>query len=539
MNAQQVAVALAAGYVAAAVVGVVVGVRLLRGRPSTTSRSFGVALLGGALWSLVVLAANDAPAAVREAVYAVVVVPVIAVVVAAFFCGVLAIARVDWRPSRRTLAILAIHPVVMVAVGATNGLHGLEVTALEGTPELEFGPLFWVHSAYTYGLLVVAGVLAFRARRHAPMLRSRQITTVVAVGGVPAVAIVVQLALLPPEVPDLTPLSFVVVGLIDAHLILRRNALAALPIARSTVLETISDAIVVVDDAGVVVDANLAALSLLTGEADVADVRRSPADDVVGRPAGDVLAVIGLVVDGAAEDGRYTVDLPTGTTVVDLRTRPITGALGRVHGTVVVLRDVTMETEREEELTRANTELRAHVQTIERLRAEVAEQALRDAVTGLHNRRHLDDVLHARLVDDAAAPVGLAILDADHFKLVNDEHGHAAGDRVLEALADALTAGVAPGDTLVRYGGEEFVVVMPGVDAATATARVEDLRARCARARAVTREGAVGVTMSAGLAFAARGTTSPGALLDAADRALYEAKRAGRDRLCVAADVLT
>lgn len=530
-------VVVALGYGLAALVGASVGVGLLRARPgTTTARAFGVALLAGAVWSAAALVAMDADGPLRQKVYAVVVVPAISVVVAAFVCGLRAVARVDWRPSRRTLLLLAVHPALMVLVGLTNDQHGLLVTGGAGVRSLEYGPLFWVHSVYAYGLLIVAGVVGARARRDLPALRSRQLTAVLLAGLLPGAVIGVQLTMLPVGTPDLAPLSFVVVGLIDAQLIFRGRALAALPVARSTVLETIGDGILVVDDEGAVVDANAAALRLLEDPTDQGRHRRY--DGVVGRPAHEALRPLGATADSPADHpvpaGRRAVDLPSGQAVVDIRTAPIVDRLGKVPGTVIVVRDVTVDSEREAALARANTELREHVATIERLRAEVAEQAIRDAVTGLYNRRHLDQVLHDYLVDaEQPTPMALGILDADHFKAVNDQHGHAAGDRMLEALADALTTGKAPGDTLVRYGGEEFVVVMPDVDLATAAARVEDLRARCAAARAATRDGPVGVTVSAGVAFAGPGET-PGRLLDAADRALYEAKRQGRDRLVLA-----
>lgn len=544
MPDQTLSAVLGVAYVGAALVGAAVGIGLFRSRPTTTSRAFGVALVTSAVWSLAVLVAMDATGPARTQIYAVVVVPAIGVIVAAFVCGMRAVARVDWRPRRRTLVLLAVHPAAMLLVGLTNQHHGLLVSTEPGSRDLVFGPLFWVHSVYAYGLLVGAGLVAFRARRHLPALRSRQLTAVVTVGLLPGAAIAVQLAFLPPDAPDITPLSFVVVGLVDAQLIFRGRALAALPVARSTVLETIGDGILVVDDEGLVVDANAAALRLLRllhpGGTGAAAPR---SDGVVGQPAATVLRPLGADADPSAAApvpaGRRHVDLPAGHAVVDVRTAPIVDTFGRVSGTVVVVRDVTVDTAREEALTRANAELREHVDTIERLRAEVSEQAIRDAVTGLHNRRYLDDVLRGYLVTpETPVPVALAILDADHFKAVNDRHGHVAGDRMLSALADALTEGAVPGDTLVRYGGEEFVVVMPGADVATATARVEDLRARCAAARAATRDGPVGVTVSAGIALSGPGAT-PSGLLDAADRALYAAKDAGRDRLVVADAVVT
>lgn len=531
----------AMAHVLAALVGFLVGGALLRGRRTTTSRGFAAALLGGAAWSLAAGAAVLVELPVRQALYAAVVVPAVASAVAGFAGGVYALARVDWRPGRRAAALLALHPVTMLVLGLTNPWHHLVVRA-DVPPEdgfafqLSFGPAFVAHSVVAYGILAVVGVIALRARRTAPALRSRQLTGVLLVGTLPGIGTALQLTVLDGAMLDIGAFTFVVVGLVDAYLIFRVSALSTLPVARSTVLETILDGILVLDDAGVVVDANAAAFALLTAED---DGRRPRTASLVGRCAREVLGHgDGRSAAAPVAGERRRIALPTGT-VVDARWAPITASFGTTLGTVVVLRDVTADVAREEALARANAELREHVATIERLRQEVAEQAVRDTVTGLHNRRHLDLALAGLLAgaEDPETPLALAIIDADHFKQVNDLHGHAAGDRVLEALARALTAGVGADDVLVRYGGEEFVVVMAGADETTATERVERLRALCGGARASTREGPIGVTVSAGLAFTAPGRATAEALLDAADRALYEAKRSGRDRLCVAGPV--
>lgn len=175
------------------------------------------------------------------------------------------------------------------------------------------------------------------------------------------------------------------------------------------------------------------------------------------------------------------------------------------------------------ELERAHAELEERTAQLERLEAQLREQALRDPLTGLHNRRHLASVLDGPL----AAPVSIAVLDLDHFKRINDDHGHAAGDQVLVRTAALLRAVTRPADTVVRSGGEEFVLVMPGTDEAAARAVCERL---CAALRAESwarvAEGLT-VTASAGVA------TGPHAAMLArlADERMYAAKRDGRDRV--------
>jgi diguanylate cyclase (GGDEF)-like protein len=178
-------------------------------------------------------------------------------------------------------------------------------------------------------------------------------------------------------------------------------------------------------------------------------------------------------------------------------------------GTVVVVRDIT---------------------ELERLRAELTDHAIRDGLTGVHNRRHLATVL-----DEAVAGPDLSVvlIDVDHFKIVNDRYGHAVGDQVLVRVAQELAGAVRETGTVARYGGEEFVVVLPGTDARTAAGLADRWRARCAAVAIDTPLGPLTVTFSAGVAQLAAGDR-PDDLLRAADEALYRAKRAGRDRVVVA-----
>ena len=169
-------------------------------------------------------------------------------------------------------------------------------------------------------------------------------------------------------------------------------------------------------------------------------------------------------------------------------------------------------------------------------RADAANQHLAayDALTGVVNRRALLQVLEREVAQAArtASPYALVLLDIDHFKAVNDTRGHLAGDQVLRHVSQVLRARLRGQDLLGRYGGEEFLVLLPGTDLAGALQVAEGLRQAVQDAPCPWSGGSIAVTISLGVC-AAR-PHAPGcaeALIDAADQALYAAKQAGRNRV--------
>jgi len=174
-----------------------------------------------------------------------------------------------------------------------------------------------------------------------------------------------------------------------------------------------------------------------------------------------------------------------------------------------------------EKLTRANEQLRRHART--------------DALTGLDNRRGFDDELRRRLtvVRDTGRPLALLLIDVDHFKRFNDTHGHPAGDRCLQVVAELLKQSINNMDaTAARYGGEEFGILLQGADADQACALAERLRSRVAELLVRTEEGdAASLTVSIGVASVNRDDDEL-SVVAIADRRLYQAKASGRNRVC-------
>ncbi|HEY7677737.1 MAG TPA: diguanylate cyclase, partial [Candidatus Methylomirabilis sp.] len=172
-----------------------------------------------------------------------------------------------------------------------------------------------------------------------------------------------------------------------------------------------------------------------------------------------------------------------------------------------------------------------------RLRETLRIQSIRDPLTGLFNRRYMEEILEreVRWGERKFRPVGVIMLDIDHFKQVNDTFGHDAGDAVLREVGAMLQAKVRAVDVACRYGGEEFVLILPEASLENTRRRAEQLR-EAAKRHHISHEGkAIGqVSISLGAAvFPDHGATAE-AVIRAADAALYRAKVAGRDRVVVA-----
>ena len=172
-----------------------------------------------------------------------------------------------------------------------------------------------------------------------------------------------------------------------------------------------------------------------------------------------------------------------------------------------------------------------------KLHEPLREQAIRDPLTGLFNRRYLDETLPRELHrhQRAGEPLAAAMLDLDHFKRFNDVYGHEAGDAILRAVGNLLRRSLRAGDLACRYGGEELTVVMSGSSLDDARIRLDALRQAVMGLRLPHQDGVLPpITVSVGVALAAAAETDAVALLGRADAALYRAKEQGRNRVVVA-----
>jgi two-component system chemotaxis response regulator CheY len=172
-------------------------------------------------------------------------------------------------------------------------------------------------------------------------------------------------------------------------------------------------------------------------------------------------------------------------------------------------------------------------------RAQMEHQALHDALTGLLNRRAIQQHALAEVnrADRASTRLSILMMDLDNFKLVNDHYGHAAGDLALQLFAGVLVKNVRPYDWAGRWGGEEFLCLLPGAELSDAAQVAERIRASTEQlSPPPTEQGPLKLTVSIGVASAngVEGPTQLDKLMHAADTAMYQAKAGGRNRVCLA-----
>lgn len=205
-------------------------------------------------------------------------------------------------------------------------------------------------------------------------------------------------------------------------------------------------------------------------------------------------------------------------------------------GVAVSFSDITERKKAEMELHAANVRLANQLGELQELEFRLREQAIRDPLTQLYNRRYLNETLPRELAHAVRHEyrVGVLMLDIDHFKRINDSFGHLAGDETLQSIARTLTTHLRAGDIVCRYGGEEFLCLLLNTTPESAQQRAEQICAAIAGLPLIAAEPAARVTVSVGVALSSPAGGDMTTLLNAADEALYAAKADGRNRVRVA-----
>ena len=416
----------------------------------------------------------------------------------------------DWLKTPFILA-LCIEPVLVLVALFTDPWHGLFFAGRETRGIgmiLRGGPMLWLNVFYSYLLVLIAFVIFIRRFLQTEGIYKNQIGVVLIGVGFPWLnSFIFVLGYSPFPNADNTPFSFSIAGLAFTYALLRYNLLDILPIARHALIENMSDGVLVVDAQSRLVDINPAAEQVLGLS------RKSQ----IGEPVASLFSTWPDILE-AFHDVREThtvislADLPQ--SYFDLKISPLYSDHQRFLGRLVVWRDITI---------------------LKKAQADLQEQAIRDALTGLYNRRYLDESLDRELARAMRErqPIAFVMLDIDHFKKVNDTFGHNEGDTVLQKLATLLLTYTRIGDIVCRYGGEEFLVILPDVTAEIAFQVAERWRKSFVGLTMPVEQAEAKPTLSCGISeFPTHGNTKE-ELISTADKALYHAKQTGRNRVVI------
>jgi diguanylate cyclase (GGDEF)-like protein/PAS domain S-box-containing protein len=418
------------------------------------------------------------------------------------------------RLSRRWILLLTLLPLITLLLIWTNEAHGLiwghEIFHWDGLllhVERTYGVWFWVHVAYSYLMLLAGTVLLARATIQSSRLDRWPAIVILAGVLVPWLGNALHLFRLGPWPNlDLTPLAFTWTGLVIIGGLLRFQFFDLVPVARNAIVQSMSDGMFVLDLQDRIIDINTAAEKIIG----------SPVRQVVGGLIGRFLPSLVELLDSHRKSDQSQLEVPldqmVGQTYYDVKISPLADRRGRLQGRLVVLRDITQRKQAEEKL-----------QIL----------AITDPLTGIFNRRHFFNLAekYFQQAQRTREPLSTLMIDIDHFKLVNDLLGHAAGDLVLMEISSILAKNFRSADILARFGGEEFVVLMSNTSEEYARLKAEHLCQTVSTYPFQQRGNPVSLTISVGVAtlnFGQHQTIDK--LIDNADQALYKAKQAGRNR---------
>lgn len=502
-------------YFASAALSAAVAIVAWRRRQMVGARGLALLMLAVGWWLLANALEAAALDRTTKIMWAVVSYPGIESAPVLYLLFVLGWTRQDgWRTRRRAVGLFLV-PLVSVGMAATNEWHHLlwsSVTLIQAwgvTAVYDHGPWFWIEASYAYGLIAVGLMALVVAIYRFPRVYTDRIVLVIVASVVPVIGSVVYAVGLDSTVhADLSSIAFAIVGAIAAWAVLRSRLLDLVPVAWLTLVDSLADAVLVLDPERRIAALNPSAGRLLRTGRDAA----GQAIEVALRPFPELVVVCRGKGDREAEIpiGSGKSDQPDPARWFNVRVTEISDGRGRYAGSLIVLRDVT--------------ERRQMVETIRTL-------SLTDDLTGLLNRRGFATLAEQQLRTSIRMRNRLWLLfaDLDGLKEINDSLGHEAGDRSIREFAQLLRTGsFREADLVARLGGDEFAVLATEISPTnedTVLKRVDDTvrRANQMPGREFVLSVSAGVAM-----FDPERPQTLDELIAEADRRMYQAKNSQR-----------
>lgn len=431
--------------------------------------------------------------------------------------------------TRFRIALLWVVPIFNMLLVATNEWHHQVWTDfLPGNPDstliiYQHGTGFYWIMAWVYVYVLFGCLLLAKAAVSPSTLYRRQAGMLLVGSLMPLIGGSLYMLNITPPGLNITPMSFLLTGLAFPASLLVHRMFDLIPVARDQLVESMEDGVLVLDMHNRVIDLNPAAEQLV-----------GRTTQWVGQPIDQVLQkwpeLCRFCSDRQETKAEILLELNR-VRWMTVRSSPLCDLRGSPTGRLIILHDMTQHHQVEMELRQANARLHQQLFAIEKLQNQLREQAIQDGLTNLFNRRYLEQTLPRELAQAVRdnQVVAVILLDIDYFKRINDTYGHKAGDRVLQAFANVLRQSTRVGDIACRYGGEEFALVLPGMELDAAYQRTEQIRRSFENLRVSCSGMDIQSTVSGGIAIFPRDGTTSDDLLNHADQALYAAKAAGRN----------
>lgn len=444
----------------------------------------------------------------------------------------------QWLRKRRRSLIWAL-PIFNMLLVMTNHWHHLVwiewlmpaaphdmVTARHG------GGYLWIVACF-YIYVLTGSLLVARAALNASNLYRKQALTIICSVFPPVIAGSLYALELVPLGFNILPMSFLLTGLIYFASLFRFRLFDLLPIARDMLIECMGEGVIVLDDEGRVIDLNPAAQRYVEGSLEKTD---ATSEKHIGQPIQQVLSQWPEIINCCHAERNIitaTINRPHLPCYLEVQVTRLRDQQQQNTGRLLVLRDITQQTQNQIQIQRANSELKRQLQEIQALRDQLREQATRDRLTGLFNRRYFEEAMPAELAKARRSKSDLSVmlLDIDFFKHVNDSYGHLAGDHALRMFANTIQAHIRTSDIACRYGGEEFVIAFPGMSLTEAHTKAINIQQAFKSITIEFAEFRFQATVSIGVGAFLNDTESQDQLLRKIDQALYLAKANGRDRV--------